>query len=66
MRKDRMVLRVIVRDRYARIDQILEQEISANDHDVELLLRRLPFRTAIGRSLVNGGTISIERKAAHS
>lgn len=60
----RMTLRVISRDRYARVDQIREQEIPASMHDVALFLRRAPFREQIAEAMLAGGSISIERKGS--
>ena len=57
-------MRLIVRDAYERIDQILEQEVPATAHDVALFLRRAPFKDAIAQAMLNGGTVAIERKAA--
>lgn len=58
----RLTLRLVVRDAYARIEQVLEQEMPESAHDVELFLRRAIFREAIAAAMLAGGTATIERR----
>jgi hypothetical protein len=58
----RMTLRVIARDKDARIDQIFEQDVPAESHEIGLWLRCKHVRNTIGHALLKGDTITIERK----
>lgn len=60
----RLTLRVVGYDEKGAIDQILEQEIPATAHDVEIALRRWHFRTAVSHALMKGGRIVIEKRKA--
>jgi hypothetical protein len=58
----RLTVRVVGRDAYARVDQIIEQEIPATTHDVALFLRRDPCRRLVAGALLEGGTATLEVK----
>ena len=60
--KQRVTLRVVSRDSYAKITEIKEQEIPATAHEIGLFLRRAPFREQIADAMLNGSTITIERR----
>jgi hypothetical protein len=62
MSQDRIVVRVIYRDVYARVQEVVEQEIPATEHDVALFLRREPARLLIAGALLNGGTATLDTK----
>lgn len=62
MRNPRMVLRLIERDANQATVSILEQDVPATSHAVELFLRRAPFREVIAEAMLRKGTVVIERK----
>ena len=58
----RLVLRVIDRDGNGAIRQIIEQEIPATVHEIEISLRRKHFRRLIAEGLLDEGSITLERR----
>lgn len=45
-----------------RVEQIIEQDIPATEHQVGLFLRRDPFKSLAAHALLNGGVVKIEVK----
>lgn len=60
----RMVLRVISKDRQGAIHEIFEQSIPASADEVALFLRRYPAKATVAAAMLSGGSITIERKEA--
>ena len=58
----RLVLRLVARDKYARVQEIAEQEIPATAHAVALFLRREPARVMVANALLAEGNITLELK----
>lgn len=60
--KERVTVRLIIRDKETAIQQIYEQEIPASEHQARLLLRRQLFGSAVADALLRGWTAEFERK----
>jgi hypothetical protein len=56
---DRVILRAIER-LDERVEQIIEQDVPANAHQVGLFLRRDPFRSLATHALLRGGVVTLE------
>lgn len=57
----RLVLRAIDKDAKGSVRQIIEQEIPATAHEIEVALRRKHFRRLIAEGLLDDGAITLER-----
>ena len=58
----RLTLRLVARDKYARVQEIIEQEVPATAHAVALFLRREPARVMTANALLAEGHITLELK----
>lgn len=58
----RLTLRAIDRDEKGSVRQIIEQEIPATVHEIEISLRRKHFRRLIAEGLLGEGSITLERR----
>ena len=57
----RFKLRLIGRDQKGRIDQVIEQEIPATQHEIGLALRRSHFVRAVAFAILKKGAVEFER-----